>query len=141
MELKTYSELVKLPTFIERIRYLKLSGRVSEETFGVERYLNQQFYKSKIWKELRNSIILRDNGCDLGLEGYGLNKGIIIHHMNPITVKDVINLTDAVLNPEYLICVSHVTHNVIHYGDESYIEDMNYKERSANDTCPWRMNI
>lgn len=138
MEQKTYSELMQIPNFIDRIRYLKLSGKVSENTFGFQRYLNQQFYKSQQWKELRNFVILRDNGCDLAMPGYELNRDILIHHLNPIEIDDIRFQTDKLLNPENLVCVSHITHNIIHYGDEGYIDDLGYTERSSNDTCPWR---
>ena len=135
--IRTYSELITLPTFKERYEYLKLGGRVGEETFGFDRYLNQQFYHSQEWKSIRNEIILRDNACDLGVLGREMDKGIIIHHMNPITKDDLIHQSDFLLNPNYLICVSKKTHSAIHYGDESilYTEIV---ERSKNDTCPWR---
>lgn len=138
MSIKSYSELINIPDFVDRIRYLKLSGKVTEMTFGFQRYLNQQFYKSQRWKDVRNFVILRDNGCDLAMPGYELNRDILIHHLNPITVDDIRLQTDALLSPENLVCVSHATHNIIHYGDESYINDLRYIERSKNDTCPWR---
>lgn len=137
MNIKTYSELITLPTFEERFRYLNLNGVVGEETFGFDRYLNQLFYRSDEWRSLRDDIIIRDNGCDLGLEGYDIFGKIIIHHMNPITVKDIENRSEYLLNPEYLICVTHNTHNAIHYGDESLLL-LAPIERSKNDTCPWR---
>lgn len=137
MNIKTYSELITLPTFEERFRYLNLNGVVGEETFGFDRYLNQLFYRSDEWRSLRDDIIIRDNGCDLGLEGYDIFGKIIIHHMNPITVKDIENRSEYLLNPEYLICVTHNTHNAIHYGDENLLL-LAPIERSKNDTCPWR---
>ena len=137
MNIRTYVDLMKLATFEERFRYLKLVAKVGEETFGFDRYLNQQFYHSQEWKSIRNEIILRDNACDLGVLGREMYKGIIIHHMNPITKDDLIHQSDFLLNPNYLICVSKKTHSAIHYGDESilYTEIV---ERSKNDTCPWR---
>ena len=137
MKIRTYSELITFSTFEERFRYLKLTACVGDETFGFDRYLNQQFYHSAEWKSLRNEIIIRDNACDLGISDRELNKRIIIHHMNPITKNDLIHQTDYLLNPEYLICVSHKTHQAIHYGDESILDD-GVIERSKNDTCPWR---
>lgn len=128
---------MKLQTFEERFRYLKLVARVGEETFGFDRYLNQQFYHSQEWKSIRNEIIIRDNACDLGITGREMNKGIIIHHMNPITKDDLIHQSGFLLNPDYLICVSKKTHSAIHYGDESLLFD-GLVERSKNDTCPWR---
>lgn len=137
MSIRTYSELIKLPTFEERFRYLKLDGIVGEETFGFDRYLNQIFYKSREWRELRNHIIVRDNGCDLGMLDREIAGLIIIHHMNPITVDDIRERSDYLLNPEYLICTVKNTHNAIHYGDESLLITAPI-ERRPNDTCPWR---
>ena len=135
--IRTYSELSKLKTFEERYLYLQLNGAVGEETFGFERYLNQMFYKSKEWKNLRNHIILRDNGCDLGVEDYEIYGRILIHHMNPITTEDIINRSDFLLNPEYLISSSHNTHQAITYGDINILIKPPI-ERRKNDTCPWR---
>lgn len=137
MMIRTYTELMKLQTFEERYRYLKLTARVGEETFGFDRYLNQQFYRSKEWKSIRNEIIIRDNACDLGIIGREMDSRIIIHHMNPITKDDLIHQTDFLLNPDYLICTSKSTHSAIHYGDDSLLFD-GLTERSKNDTCPWR---
>lgn len=137
MMIRTYTELIKLPTFKERFLYLKLNGKVAEETFGFDRYLNQQFYKSSEWLELRDRIIIRDNGCDLGIPDREIYKRIIIHHMNPITKYDIINRTDILLNPEYMISTMKRTHDAIHYGDESLLYDMPV-ERTKHDTCPWR---
>ena len=128
---------MKLQTFEDRFRYLKLVARVGEETFGFDRYLNQQFYHSQEWKSIRNEIIIRDKACELGIIRRKMNKGIIIHHMNPITKDDLIHQSDFLLNPDYLICVSKKTHSAIHYGDESLLFD-GLVERSKNDTCPWR---
>lgn len=135
--IKTYSEMVKFNTFKERFNYLSLKGTVAEETFGFDRYLNQHFYKSRDWKRLREQIIVRDFGCDLGVHGYDIVGKIIVHHMNPIALRDLYNFTDFLLNPEYMVCVSHSTHNAIHYGDDSLIIDTPV-ERKPNDTCPWR---
>ena len=135
--IKTYSELITLPTFEERYRYLRLRGSVGEDTFGFDRYLNQKFYRSAEWKRIRDQVIIRDLGCDLGIEDREIRGKILIHHMNPITEKDIRYLTEILLNPEYLICVSHNTHNAIHYGDE----DLLIKApviRARNDTCPWK---
>ena len=137
MIIRTYSELIKLPTFEERFQYLKLNGDVGVETFGFDRYLNQAFYSSDEWKSIRNQVIIRDNGCDLGIEDREIYKRIIIHHMNPITKEDLLYRTEYLLNPEYMICTMKNTHDAIHYGDENLL----FKEpveRKPNDTCPWR---
>ena len=135
--IRTYSELVRLPTFEERFRYLKLDGLVGKDTFGFDRYLNQEFYRSKEWKEVRDFVIVRDNGCDLGMDGYEIVGRIYIHHMNPITVNDIVHSSDFLLNPDYLICMSHSTHNAVHYGDEDLLVTAPV-ERRKNDTCPWK---
>ena len=137
--IRTYSELIQLPTFEERFDYLRLDGVVGKDTFGFDRYLNQQFYRSSEWKRIRNQVIVRDNGCDLGIDEYEIHGRILIHHMNPISIEDLQYMSDLLMNPEYLICVSHRTHNAIHYGDESLIVSAPI-ERSQNDTCPWRHN-
>lgn len=135
---KTYSELITLPTFEERYHYLKLGGVVGEETFGYDRYLNQVFYSSKEWKTFRRDIIVRDMGCDLGIEDREIGRTILIHHMNPITLADIHQRNlDVLLNPENVVCTSLNTHNAIHYGDESLLV-LAPIERSRNDTCPWR---
>lgn len=134
---RTYSELIELPTFEERYRYLRLKGAVGKDTFGFDRYLNQKFYRSPEWKRIRDYVIVRDNGCDLGIEDRVIRGKILIHHLNPITETDIIYATDALLNPEYLICVSHTTHNAIHYGDEDLLITAPI-ERSPFDTCPWK---
>lgn len=138
MSIKTYSELIQLSTFEDRFRYLKLEGSVGEATFGFDRYLNQQFYTSDEWKALRNAIIVRDNGCDLGIEGRDIYKYVVIHHMNPITKEDILSRSEILLNPEYLICVSPTTHRAIHYGDENLLITAPI-ERRRNDTCPWKL--
>ena len=135
--IRTYSELSKLQTFEERYQYLKLNGAVGEETFGFDRFINQNFYKSPEWKAVRDFVIVRDNGCDLGIEGYEIRGKIYIHHMNPILPKDIVTQSGFLLNPEYLISTTHPTHNAIHYGDESLLIKVPI-ERSKNDTCPWR---
>lgn len=137
MSIRTYSELVKLCSFEERFEYLKLNGQVGEETFGFDRYINQRFYQSTEWRNLRHQIIVRDNGCDLGIEGRDMYKNIIIHHMNPITKEDILGNTEFVMDPEYLVCVSANTHRAIHYGDASLLIT-NPIERTINDTCPWK---
>ena len=137
MKIRTYSELIQFQTFKQRFEYLKLGGLVGEETFGFDRYLNQKFYKSKEWLSIRDFVILRDQGCDLGMEDRPIDKRIIIHHMNPITKDDILNQTDFLLDPEYMICTIKNTHDAIHYGDESIL----YGDpvvRTKNDTCPWR---
>ena len=135
--IKTYTDLVSLPTFEERYQYLRLNGRVGEDTFGFDRYLNQVFYRSQKWKSVRDYVIVRDNGCDLGIEGREIRGKIYIHHMNPITLEDIERESAFLLDPEYLISVTHDTHNAIHYGDESLLIKPPI-ERSRNDTCPWR---
>lgn len=138
MIIRTYSELMSLPTFEDRYRYLKLNGRVGEDTFGFDRYLNQQFYKTDEWRALRDEIIIRDNGCDLGvLDREIKGQKILVHHMNPITKEDILNQSEFLLNPEYLICVTKNTHDAIHYGDEGLLVTIP-KERAMNDTCPWK---
>ena len=137
--IRTYSELVLLPTFEERYEYLRLNGRVGEETFGFDRWLNQTFYKSEEWLSMRDKIIVRDNGCDLGISGRDIYSRILIHHMNPITKEDILRRSDILLNPEYLICVTPNTHRAIHYGNSNLlIKDL--IERRPNDTCPWKQN-
>lgn len=135
--IRTYTELSKLQTFEERYRYLQLGGTVGKETFGFDRYLNQNFYRSREWKHIRDQIIIRDGGCDLGIEGREIYGRIYIHHMNPIVIKDIETASEFLLDPEYLICVTHDTHNAIHYGDEDLLVT-DPIERSPNDTCPWK---
>ena len=140
MKIRTYEELSKLKTFEERYEYLKLDGSVGEETFGFDRYLNQKFYKyDPDWKKVRDEVIFRDNGCDLGIEGREINGLILVHHMNPITKDDILNRSEYLLNPNYLITTIKSTHDAIHYGSS----DLLMKDpvvRSKNDTCPWRNN-
>ncbi len=137
MIIKTYSELITLNTFEERFEYLRLDGSVGIQTFGFDRYLNQLLYNSPEWKRCRRDIILRDNGCDLALEGYEIYGRILIHHINPIAIDDITNRSPIIFDPENLISTTHNTHNAIHYGDEELIikDPIN---RTRNDTCPWR---
>lgn len=135
--IRTYRELSALNTFEERFRYLRLDGKVGQDTFGFDRLLNQRFYRSQEWKSIRDQVIIRDNGCDLGIEDRTIYGKILIHHMNPISPEDIQQQSNILLNPEYLICVSHATHNAIHYGDESLLVTVP-AERTRNDTCPWR---
>lgn len=137
MKIRTYSELMQYQTFLDRYRYLKIGGKVGEETFGMDRYLNQSFYKSKEWLKVRDEVIIRDGACDLGISDREITGRIIIHHMNPITKYDILNRTDFLLNPEYLICTFKRTHDAIHYGDETLLFT-GLVERSPHDTCPWK---
>lgn len=138
MTIRTYSELITFPTFEERYRYLKLDGRVGVDTFGFDRYINQNLYqRNPRWKKARDTVIIRDNGCDLGVEGFEIHGKIIVHHMNPITMDDILKDRDWIYDPEFLICTVHNTHNAIHYGDERLLVTAP-KERTPNDTCPWR---
>jgi len=136
--IRTYTELMHYPSWEERFNYLKLHGSVAGETFGANRYLNQQFYRSREWQDLRTKIILRDNGCDLGFPGYEIQGRVLIHHLNPITLEDLAVLNDCVLDPENLICVSYDTHNAIHYGNADYVSFQKVVDRRPNDTCPWK---
>lgn len=135
--IKTYSELITIPTFEERYEYLRLQGRVGEETFGFDRWLNQVFYRTREWKTVRDKVIVRDCGCDLAMLDREIQGRILVHHMNPILTRDIVNRTEFLLNPEYLICTSKNTHDAIHYGDSELLITMPI-ERSRNDTCPWR---
>lgn len=135
--IRTYSELIKLPTFIERYKYLRLGGKVGEETFGFDRYLNQKFYTDPEWLAARDKVIIRDMGCDLGIPGREIQSRILVHHMNPITKEDILNRSKFLLDPEYLICTMKNTHDAIHYGDESLLYTAPI-ERTKNDTCPWK---
>lgn len=135
--IRTYSELITFPTFEERYRYLRLEGKVGEDTFGFDRWLNQSFYKDPEWRAIRDKIIIRDNGCDLGIPGREIYSRIIVHHMNPITKNDILSRSAFLLNPEYLICTVKNTHDAIHYGDEGLLIKAPI-ERTKNDTCPWR---
>ena len=135
--IKTYSEMVRLPTFLERYRYLKIGGQVGEETFGYDRYLNQILYRSSEWKRFRRDIIIRDNGCDLACDGYEIIGKVLIHHIDPITVRDIELRDPKIFDPENVVSVTLNTHNAIHYGDESLLitEPL---VRTPNDTCPWK---
>lgn len=135
--IRTYKELIRIPSFEERFEYLKLNGVVGADTFGFDRYINQNFYSSAQWKKLRDEIIVRDNGCDLACSDRMIGGQITIHHMNPITMNDIVDLTEFALNPDYLICVSSQTHKAIHYGDVTKLAREPIV-RSRNDTCPWK---
>lgn len=136
--IRTYSELITIPTFKDRFNYLKLDSLVGKETFGYDRYLNQQLYqRNPRWKKARDQVIIRDNGCDLGVEGYEIFGKIIVHHMNPITLDDILNDRDWIYDPEFLICTVHNTHNAIHYGNEELLMTAPIV-RTKNDTCPWK---
>lgn len=135
--IKCYSELVLLPTFEERFRYLRLDGVVGQETFGFDRYMNQYFYRSKEWRRVRDIVIARDAGCDLGIAGHEIFGRVLIHHMNPIRPEDIRGRSDILLNPEYLITTVHETHQAIHYGDENLLITVPIP-RARNDTCPWK---
>ena len=135
--IRTYSELIALNTFEERFKYLKLDGSIGKETFGFDRYINQAFYNSQDWKKIKDIVIIRDNGCDLGIDGYEIHGRIYVHHMNPISIEDILYKTDYLINPEYLISTTHLTHNAIHYGDETLLIKAPIC-RSKNDTCPWK---
>ena len=137
MNIRTYSELITFSTFEERYKYLRLGGKIGEETFGFDRYLNQSFYKTKEWMSIRDSVIIRDCGCDLAIADREIYGRILIHHMNPITKEDILRRSKYLLDPEYLICTSKNTHDAIHYGDSRLIITSPL-ERSKNDTCPWR---
>ena len=135
---KSYSELMHISSFEERVHYLKLTGKVGEETFGRARYMNQDFYQSDRWKKVRDQILLRDNGCDLGMPGYDIQKYAIVHHINPITDEDILLDADCLYDPENLITVSKNVHNAIHYGDTRRTQIEFKGERRPNDTCPWK---
>lgn len=137
MILRTYRELRRFSTILDRFDYLKLGGRVGSSTFGFDRYLNQTFYKSREWQQVRQAVILRDGGCDLGIEGYEIGRGLVVHHMNPITIDDILARKDEIFDPEFLICVSDRTHKAIHYGDAGLLP-RDPVERKPGDTCPWR---
>jgi hypothetical protein len=136
MTTRTYSELARIPDFVGRYQYLKLRGAVGEATFGFDRWMNQDFYRSREWKRIRHHVIARDNGCDLGVEGYEIYDRIYIHHMNPMTSDDIIHGDEAILDPEFLISTTHLTHNAIHYGDERQLPRQ-LIERRPGDTKLW----
>lgn len=135
---RTYTELSKLKTFEERFEYLRLDGQVGKETFGFDRIFNQIFYRSVEWKRVRDQVIIRDCGCDLGVLGHEIyGQRILIHHMNPISLEDLERRSEILMNPEYLITTIHNTHQAIHYGDEDLLIKLP-RERTKNDTCPWK---
>lgn len=136
--MKTYSELIQLDSFEDRFNYLKLNGIVANETFGFDRYLNQQFYKSAEWRKIRQYVIVRDRGCDLALSDHEITDQIIVHHMNPMSIYDIENNSDLLLNPEYLVCMSLDTHNAIHYGNNNYRKRDTIIDRKPGDTTLWR---
>lgn len=137
-DFRCYSDLITLPTYIERFNYLKLGGRVGEDTFGFDRHMNQNLYqRSQRWKKARDLVIIRDNGCDLGVEGHEIYGKILVHHINPITIEDILYDRDWIYDPEFLISTMHTTHNAIHYGDEKLLMTAP-TVRIPNDTCPWR---
>ena len=138
MILRTYSELILLPTFEERFEYLRLKGKVGEDTFGFDRWLNQNFYRSTEWKRIRDQVILRDEGCDLATPDREIYGRAVIHHMNPVSIQDIVDATEFLLNPEYLICTTPETHNMIHYGTVDGCLRTNPIDRKPNDTCPWK---
>lgn len=135
--LRTYTELSKLNTFLERYEYLKLGGKVGEETFGFDRYLNQIFYKDPEWLETRDNVIIRDGGCDLGIPDREIKGKILVHHMNPVTKEQILRRDPVLFDPEYLICTIKSTHDAIHYGDETLLM-LDPIVRTKNDTCPWK---
>lgn len=137
--MKTYSELIAIPTYIERYRYLRIGGRVGHQTFGIYRRLNQVFYRSREWLQFRNRIIVRDMGCDLAFQGLDIHGAIAIHHLNPVSVDDIVEHRPCLLDPENVICCTFNTHQAIHYGDESLLPIDLFVERSPNDTCPWKI--
>ncbi len=138
VKIRSYTELVQLCTYEERFRYLSLEGVVGGDTFGFDRYLNQQFYRSAEWKRARDIVISRDRGCDLGIPGREIQGKILVHHMNPLTVADIQGGGEFMLDPEYLVCVSHETHNAIHYGDKSVCRADIPVKRQPGDTAPWK---
>lgn len=137
MMTKCYSDLKRIISFEDRYEYLKLQGVVGSRTFGSDRYLNQLLYSSDKWKKIRNHIIIRDNGCDLGCMDYEIHSKILIHHMNPVMVEDILEKRDWVFDPEFLICTSKYTHLAIHYGDQTLLPQIT-TDRYPNDTCPWK---
>lgn len=137
LTIRTYSELLQFDSFEDRFNYLKLDGSVGKDTFGFDRYLNQRFYKSKEWKDIRDEVIFRDLGCDLGVEGYEIYGRVYVHHMNPFMADDLQHNVGSLLDPEFLITTTHKTHNAIHYGDDSLLV-LEPVIRTKNDTCPWK---
>ena len=135
--IRTYYELSRIKNFEDRFKYLKLHGSVGDATFGFDRYMNQLFYRSKEWKAVRDFVIVRDGGCDLGISGREIQSTILVHHMNPLLPEDIKTSSQLLLNPEYLITTTHSTHNAIHYGDENLLLKLPI-DRRRNDTSPWR---
>ena len=135
--IRTYYELSRIKNFEDRFKYLKLHGSVGDATFGFDRYMNQLFYRSKEWKAVRDFVIVRDGGCDLGISGREIQSTILVHHMNPLLPEDIKTSSQLLLNPEYLITTAHSTHNAIHYGDENLLLKFP-SDRRRNDTSPWR---
>lgn len=136
--MRTYGELIKIEKFLDRYEYLKLNGSVGAETFGFDRWLNQIFYRSPEWKHIREEVIIRDDGCDLGIRDRPIGGRIYVHHMNPIDVKSIIERKSILLNPDFLICCSHNTHEAIHYGNSDILLPDKFVERKPNDTIPWK---
>lgn len=134
--IRTYSELAVYPTLDERFEYLNLSGKVGVDTFGADRYINQRFYRSREWKRIRDHVIARDEGCDLGIPGFEIFDKVIIHHMNPMSVEDIVSADDDIINPEYLITTTHRTHNAIHYGNDRVLRPV-IADRKPGDTRLW----
>lgn len=137
MIIRTYSELIRIPTFKERFEYLSIGARLGDRTFGSKRFLNQDFYHSSTWRDLRDYLIVRDRACDLAHPDWPIMGKVIIHHINPITDADFSEMNNSLLDPENLVCVSHKTHNAIHYGDVNQLSKA-YIDRKPNDTCPWK---
>lgn len=140
-KMRTYSELSRIASFEDRFRYLQLRGEVGKDTFGFDRFLNQDFYQSTEWKRVRNHVIARDLGRDLGVEGFDIYGKILIHHINPISQRDILDRTEFLMDPEFLICVSHDTHNALHFGDVKLLDKNKIIERKPGDTCPWKKYI
>lgn len=136
--MRTYGELIKIEKFLDRYEYLKLNGSVGAETFGFDRWLNQIFYRSPEWKHIREEVIIRDDGCDLGIRDRPIGGRIYVHHMNPIDVKSIVERKSILLNPDFLICCSHNTHEAIHYGNSDILLPDKFVERKPNDTIPWK---
>lgn len=134
--IRTYSELARLQTFEDRYEYLRLGGHVGEATFGFDRWINQEFYKSREWKHIRNQVVLRDQGCDLGVPGHEINGGLLVHHMNPMSSDDIVHGEEWILDPQYLITTTKDTHNAIHYGDRKLLRKP-FAPRRAGDTSLW----
>lgn len=136
MKVRSYSELRRFDTLETRFRYLQLNGQVGDSTFGFDRYMNQLFYQSAEWRQIRRLVIIRDEGCDLGIPGYEIHKGLYIHHMNPMTIDEISSGDPRILDPEFLITVTHKTHNAIHYGTEQQLPRLPV-DRKAGDTKLW----